>query len=92
IAFLPFMAGSLIHAACMHMLLAALNAHDWTMRHVTTFSTKVFSLLNSMVYFHKAVQELQRAHDDLSLAAFVYAVISAIGTMLVAIALSTAER
>ncbi|KAI4087790.1 MAG: hypothetical protein LQ344_006546 [Seirophora lacunosa] len=76
----------------MHMLLAVLNAHDWTMRHVTTFSTEVFSLLNSIIYFHKAVQELQRAHDDLSFAAFLYAVIGAIGTMLVAIALSTAER
>ncbi|KAI4112459.1 MAG: hypothetical protein LQ345_006397 [Seirophora villosa] len=86
------MAWSLIHAAWMHMLLAVLNAHDWTMRHVTTFSTEVFSLLNSIIYFHKAVQELQRAHDDLSLAAFLYAVIGAIGTMLVAIALSTAER
>ncbi|KAL8956238.1 MAG: hypothetical protein Q9193_006183 [Seirophora villosa] len=86
------MAWSLIHAAWMHMLLAALNAHDWTMRHVTTFSTEVFSLLNSIIYFHKAAQELQRAHDDLSLAAFLYAVIGAIGTMLVAIALSTAER
>ncbi|KAL8945780.1 MAG: hypothetical protein Q9222_007727 [Ikaeria aurantiellina] len=76
----------------MHFLLALLNAHDWTMRHVTTFSTEVFSLLNSIIYFHKAVQELQRAHADLSLAAFLYAVIGAIGTMLVAIFLSTAEK
>ncbi|KAL8827896.1 MAG: hypothetical protein Q9170_006832 [Blastenia crenularia] len=86
------MAWSLIHAGWMHLLLALLNAHDWTMRYVTTFSTEVFSLLNSIIYFHKAVQELQRAHDDLSFAAFLYAVIGAIGTMLVAIFLSTAEK
>ncbi|KAL8753362.1 MAG: hypothetical protein Q9184_005442 [Pyrenodesmia sp. 2 TL-2023] len=53
---------------------------------------KVFSLLNSIIYFHKAVQELQRAHDNLSFAAFLYAIIGAIGTMLVAIFLSTAEK
>ncbi|KAL8873556.1 MAG: hypothetical protein Q9174_000994 [Haloplaca sp. 1 TL-2023] len=86
------MAWSLIHAGWMHLILALLNAHDWTMRYVTTFSTEVFSLLNSIIYFHKAVQELQRAHDNLSFAAFLYAVIGAIGSMLVAIALSTAEK
>ncbi|KAL8926204.1 MAG: hypothetical protein Q9208_003107 [Pyrenodesmia sp. 3 TL-2023] len=86
------MAWSLIHAGWMHLLLAFLNAHDWTMRYVTTFSTEVFSLLNSIIYFHKAVQELQRAHDNLSFAAFLYAIIGAIGTMLVAIFLSTAEK
>ncbi len=85
------MAWSLIHAGWMHYLLAILNAHDWTMRYVTTFSTEIFSLLNSIIYFHKAVQELQRAHSDLSFAAFLYAIIGAIGTMLVAIFLSTAE-
>lgn len=37
------------------------------------------------------MQELQRAHDTLSFAAFLYAIIGAIGTMLVAIFLSTAE-
>ncbi|KAL8765590.1 MAG: hypothetical protein Q9209_007372 [Squamulea sp. 1 TL-2023] len=92
IPFLPFMAWSLIHAGWMHILLALINAHDWTMRYVTTFSTEVFSLLNSIIYFHKAVQELQRAHDHLSFAAFLYAIIGAIGTMLVAIFLSTAEK
>ena len=61
------------------------------MRYVTTFSTEIFSLLNSIIYFHKAVQELQRAHSALSFAAFLYAIIGAIGTMLVAILLSTAE-
>ncbi|KAI4272310.1 MAG: hypothetical protein L6R38_006654 [Xanthoria sp. 2 TBL-2021] len=92
VPFLPFMAWSLIHAGWMHLLLALINAHDWTMRYVTTFSTEVFSLLNSIIYFHKAVQELQRAHDNLSFAAFLYAIIGAIGTMLVAIFLSTAEK
>lgn len=91
IPFLPFMAWSLIHAGWMHYLLAVLNAHDWTMRYVTTFSTEIFSLLNSIIYFHKAVQELQRAHSALSFAAFLYAIIGAVGTMLVAIFLSTAE-
>ena len=85
------MAWSLIHAAWMHYLLAIFNAHDWTMRYVTTFSTEIFSLLNSIIYFHKAVQELQRAHSALSFAAFLYAIIGAIGTMLVAIFLSTAD-
>jgi hypothetical protein len=90
--FLPFMAWSLIHAGWMHCLLAVINAHDWTMRYVTTFSTEIFSLLNSIIYFHKAIQELQRAHDTLSFAAFLYAILGAAGTMLVAIFLSTAEN
>ena len=85
------MAWCLIHAGWMHYILAIFNAHDWTMRYVTTFSTEIFSLLNSIIYFHKAVQELQRAHDALSFAAFLYAIIGAIGTMLFAIILSTAE-
>ncbi|KAH8701842.1 HCO3 transporter family-domain-containing protein [Talaromyces proteolyticus] len=91
IPFLPFMAWSLIHAGWLHYLLAIVNAHDWTMRYVTTFSTEIFSLLNSVIYFHKAIQELQRAHESLSFAAFLYAIIGAIGTMLLAIFLSTAE-
>ena len=86
------MAWALIHCAWLHYILAALNAHDWTMRYVTTFNTEIFSLLNSVIYFHKAVQELQRAHDALSFAAFLYSIIGAIGTMLVAIFLSTAEK
>lgn len=85
------MAWSLIHAGWMHYVLAIFNAHDWTMRYVTTFSTEIFSLLNSIIYFHKAVQELERAHEALSFAAFLYAIIGAIGTMLVAVFLSTAE-
>lgn len=92
VPFLPFMAWSLIHAGWMHCMLAIMNAHDWTMRYVTTFSTEVFSLLNSIIYFHKAIQELQRAHDTLSFAAFLYAIIGAAGTMLLAIFLSTAEN
>ena len=86
------MAWCLIHAGWMHYILAIINAHDWTMRYVTTFSTEIFSLLNSVIYFHKAVQELQRAHEALSFAAFLYAIIGAVGTMLFAIFLSTAER
>ncbi|PYH48948.1 uncharacterized protein BP01DRAFT_333142 [Aspergillus saccharolyticus JOP 1030-1] len=91
IPFLPFMAWSLIHAGWLHYALAIINAHDWTMRYVTTFATEIFSLLNSIIYFHKAIQELERAHNSLSFAAFLYAVIGAVGTMLLAIFLSTAE-
>lgn len=85
------MAWSLIHAGWMHYALAIINAHDYTMRYVTTFSTEIFSLLNSIIYFYKAIQELQRAHATLSFAAFLYAIIGATGTMLLAIFLSTAE-
>lgn len=92
ISFLPFIAWSLIHTTWMLWLLAIFNAHDWTMRYVTTFSTEIFALLNSIIYFHKAVQELQRAHDALSFAAFLYAIIGAIGTCVLAIFLSYAER
>lgn len=86
------MAWSLIHAAWMHYLLAIFNAHDWTMQYVTTFSTEIFSFLNSLIYFHKAIQELKRAHNNLSFAAFLYSIIGAIGTCLVAVFLSTAEK
>ena len=86
------MAWSLIHAAWMHFLLAIFNAHNWTMRYVTTFSTEIFSLLNSVIYFHKAIQELQRAHDALSFASFLYSLIGCIGTVIVAVFLSYAER
>lgn len=85
------MAWSLIHSAWLHYLLAIFNAHDYTMRYVTTFSTEIFSLLNSVIYFHKAVQELQRARDNLSFAAFLYAIIGAVGTFLLAVTLSSAE-
>jgi hypothetical protein len=86
------MAWSLIHAAWMHYLLAIFNAHDWTMQYVTTFSADIFSLLNSVIYFHKAVQELQRNHDAVSFASFLYSVIGAIGTFIVAVILSTANN
>ncbi|KAH7021808.1 nonglycosylated anion transporter [Macrophomina phaseolina] len=92
IPFLPFMAWSLIHACWMHYLLAIFNAHDYTMRYVTTFSTEIFSLLNSIIYFHKAIQELERAHSRLSFAAFLYAIIGCIGTCLLAIFLASAEK
>ncbi len=86
------MAWSLIHAAWMHYLLAVFNAHDWTMRYVTNFSADIFSLLNSVIYFQKAVLELQRGHDALSLAAFLYSVLGTVGTCFLAVFLSTAER
>ena len=86
------MAWALIHAAWLHYFLAIFNAHDWTMRYVTTFSTEIFSLLNSIIYFHKAIQELQRTHDALPFSSFLYSIIGAIGTCIVAIFLSTAER
>ncbi|KAF2836759.1 hypothetical protein M501DRAFT_1025814 [Patellaria atrata CBS 101060] len=92
IPFLPFMAWSLIHAAWMHYFLAIFNAHDWTMRYVTTFSTEIFSLLNSIIYFHKAIQELERAHANLSFAAFLYSIIGAIGTCFLAVFLASAEK
>jgi hypothetical protein len=85
------MAWSLIHAGWMHYLLAIFNAHDWTMQYVTTFSGDIFSLLNSVIYFHKAIQELQRNHAAVSFASFLYSVIGAIGTFLFAVTLSTAN-
>ena len=75
----------------MHYLLAIFNAHDWTMRYVTTFSAEIFSLLNSLIYCSKAIQELQRTHATVSFASFLYAIIGSIGTFFVAVALSTAE-
>jgi HCO3- transporter family len=85
------MAWALIHAGWMHYLLAIFNAHDYTMQYVTHFSADIFSLLNSVIYFHKAVLELQRNHDAVSFASFLYSVIGAIGTCLLAIFLSTAN-
>jgi hypothetical protein len=84
------MAWSLIHAGWMHYLLAIFNAHDWTMQYVTNFSADIFSLLNSVIYFHKAILELKRNHDAVSFAAFLYSVIGALGTCLFAVFLSTA--
>ena len=62
------------------------------MLYVTDFSCEIFSLLNSIICSHKAVQELQRAHRDLSFAAFLYAIIGAAGTILLAIFVSGAEK
>lgn len=92
IDFLQFMAWTLIHSGWMHILLAVLNAHDWTMLYVTEFSCEIFSLLNSIIYFHKAIKELERAHAELDLTSFLYAVIGAVGTFLLALLLSTAEQ
>lgn len=85
------MAWSLLHAAWMHYLLAVFNAHDWTMQYVTAFSADIFSLLNSIIYFHKAVQELQRNHAAVSLASFLYSIIGTVGTFLLAVFLSSAN-
>lgn len=90
IPFLPVMAWSLIHSGWMHYLLAIFNAHDYTMRYVTDFSADIFSLLNSVIYFHKAVREIQRTKEVVSFEAFLYSIIGAAGTCLLAIFLSTA--
>ncbi|KAK0723857.1 HCO3 transporter family-domain-containing protein [Apiosordaria backusii] len=92
VPFLPVMAWSLIHSAWMHYFLAIFNAHDWTMQYVTDFSADIFSLLNSIIYFHKAAMELKRTHEQMPLDSFLYAMIGAIGTCLVAILLSTATK
>ncbi|KAK3952888.1 HCO3 transporter family-domain-containing protein [Pseudoneurospora amorphoporcata] len=90
VPFLPVMAWSLIHSAWMHYLLAIFNAHDSTMQYVTNFSADIFSLLNSVIYFHKASLELKRNHDNVPFDAFLYSIIGAFGTCLLAIFLSTA--
>ncbi|CAK7262688.1 hypothetical protein SEPCBS119000_000111 [Sporothrix epigloea] len=92
IDFLQFMAWSLIHAAWMHYLAAIFNAHDYTMRYVTHFSADIFSLLNSVIYFQKAILELQRNKTAVSMASFLYSVIGAAGTCLLAVFLSTADK
>lgn len=84
------MTWSLIHVGWMHYLLAIFNAHDWTMQYVTHFSADIFSLLNSVIYFHKAALVLQRTHSNASLATFLYSIIGAIGSCFLAIFLSTA--
>ncbi|TWU74401.1 hypothetical protein ED733_002854 [Metarhizium rileyi] len=89
--FLPVMAWSLVHAGWMLGALAVFNAHDWTMQYVTHFSADIFSLLNSVIYFHKAAMALQRTHGAVSLAAFLYAIVGAAGTCLLATLLSTAN-
>ena len=59
---------------------------------ITTFSAEVFYLLNSIIYFHKAIQELERVHTSLSFTTFLYTIIGAVGTFLLALGLSTAEN
>ncbi|CAK7219327.1 hypothetical protein SEUCBS140593_003851 [Sporothrix eucalyptigena] len=92
IDFLQFMAWSLIHAAWMHYLIAIFNAHDYTMCYVTHFSADIFSLLNSVIYFQKAVLELQRNKIAVSMASFLYSIVGAAGTCLLAVFLSTANK
>ncbi|KAL3422365.1 hypothetical protein PVAG01_06521 [Phlyctema vagabunda] len=91
VEFLPLMAWSLIHSCWMHWLLAIFNAHDWTMLYVTNFSADIFSLLNSIIYFHKAIQELERNHAAVSFASFLYSVIGCVGTFLLSVFLSSAQ-
>ncbi|KAF3902168.1 hypothetical protein ABW21_db0206250 [Orbilia brochopaga] len=91
IPYLPFMAWTCLHSTWMLCLLAIFNAHDYTMNYVTTFSTEIFALLNSVIYFHKAVQELQRNHQMASLASFLYSIIGCIGTFLLAVFLASAN-
>lgn len=92
VAFLPFMTWTLIHTGWMLILLAMFNAYEWTMVYITSFTTEIFGLLNVIIYFHKAVQELQGAHDNLDFQSFLYAVISCCGTFLMALLLDSAEK
>ncbi|PIA97947.1 putative transporter [Cercospora beticola] len=89
--YLPFMAWSLFHSCWMLWALAIFNAHEWSMLYVTEFTCEVFSLLNSIIYFSKALQEFRRSHGTLPLDAFLFSVIDAVGTFLLALMLSTAE-
>ncbi|KAL8387479.1 hypothetical protein RB595_009876 [Gaeumannomyces hyphopodioides] len=91
VPFLPLMAWSLIHAGWMHVLLAVFNAHDWTMQYVTEFSSDIFSLLNSVIYFHKAYKQLSRIHAAVPFASFLYSVLGAFGTCFTAVFLATAH-
>lgn len=61
------------------------------MLYVTEFTAEIFSLLNSIIYFHKAVQELERVKESVDYASFLMAIIVACGTFLLALFLSTAE-
>ncbi|EJT70376.1 hypothetical protein GGTG_11402 [Gaeumannomyces tritici R3-111a-1] len=91
VPFLPLMAWSLIYAGWMHVLLAVFNAHDWTMQYVTEFSSDIFSLLNSVIYFHKAYKQLSRIHAAVPFASFLYSVLGAFGTCFTAVFLATAH-
>ncbi|KAM3421462.1 hypothetical protein BST61_g1855 [Cercospora zeina] len=91
IPFLPFMAWSLLHSCWMLWALAIFNAHEWSMLYVTEFTCEIFSLLNSIIYFNKAIQEFLRSHKKFPMDAFLFSVIDAVGTFLLALLLSTAE-
>jgi hypothetical protein len=47
--------------------------------------------LNSIIYFHKALQEFQRSHAELEFDAFLFSVIDGVGTFLLALFLSSAD-
>ncbi|KAF7190278.1 putative transporter [Pseudocercospora fuligena] len=101
VPFLPFMAWSLIHTCWMLWLLATFNAHEWTSKsnmdyltviYLTDFTCQIFSLLNSIIYFNKALQEFRRGHREMPFEAFLYSVIDGVGTFLLALLLSSAEK
>ncbi|KAK5156440.1 hypothetical protein LTR04_005635 [Oleoguttula sp. CCFEE 6159] len=72
--------------------LYVLTGRNWGTIEVV-FSTGLCGVIFSfIIYFHKAIQELERAHTNLSFAAFLYAIIGAIGTFLLAVFLSSAEH
>ncbi|SMQ48587.1 unnamed protein product [Zymoseptoria tritici ST99CH_3D7] len=90
--FLSFMAWSLIHACWILWLLAIFNAHEWTMFYVSDFTCEIFSFLNTIIYFSKALQELRRGHQEMAFDAFLYSVVDCVGTFALAVLLSTAEK
>lgn len=62
------------------------------MLYVTDFTCEIFGLLTSIIYFSKAFQEFRRGHADMPLDAFLYSVIDGVGTFLLALLLSSAEK
>ena len=76
----------------MLWVLAIFNAHEWTMLYVTDFTCEIFGLLTSIIYFSKALQEFRRGHEHMPLDAFLYSVIDGVGTFLLALLLSSAEK
>ncbi|KAL8416853.1 hypothetical protein RB596_007119 [Gaeumannomyces avenae] len=51
----------------------------------------IFSLLNSVIYFHKAYKQLSRIHAAVPFASFLYSVLGAFGTCFTAVFLATAH-
>ncbi|KAF2993246.1 hypothetical protein E8E13_000432 [Curvularia kusanoi] len=92
VEFLPLMAWTLIHTAWMLVLLAIFNAYEWTMVYVTDFTCEIFGLLTSTVYFNNAIQELMRSQQNVSFAAFLWALVSCVGTFLLALLLNSAPN